>query len=337
MSQSPCDKCKKEVVSGVKAMSHDLRSNWSHISCIKGMTELMYDALLNGNKCNGLKWFCPNYLDCIVAVKKTGNAKVKTTCINTTRTQTSSVCISTAVTPNQHDSRLETNDAEEAGSSHLGSPGNDAGTGRSSIYAIQNNQNRKDTFRTLLICRYYRIGKCNKGENYIFRHPAKCIKYCRSEREGCGGGFHECQLLHPELCWNFLESRECNGKDCTRAHQKETIRKSVKEKFHNGYHRLDQRSIHYQKFQEMTPQRNVYHSQNPPLPAHTAVAINLEYKWSHYYQNQDKVHGWHKQSAFPSLNTDPVPEETTYNPAQNCVAAPISQQMLNPCADNPIF
>ena len=54
-SELPCDKCKKEVASGDKAMSCDLCSNWSRISCIKGMTESTDDALLNGNKCNGLK------------------------------------------------------------------------------------------------------------------------------------------------------------------------------------------------------------------------------------------------------------------------------------------
>ena len=77
--------------------------------------------------------------------------------------------------------------------------------------------------------------------------------------------------------------------------------------------------------------------QNPPLPAHTAVPINLEHKCSDYYQNQDNVHGWHKQSAFPILNFDPVPEETNYNPAQTCVVAPISQQMQNLCTDTPYF
>ena len=73
------------------------------------------------------------------------------------------------------------------------------------------------------------------------------------------------------------------------------------------------------------------------MHAHTAIPINLEHKRSHYYQNQNNIHGWHKQSAFPPLHSDPVPEETNFNRAQNCVAAPISQQMQNPCADNSII
>ena len=38
-SESPCDKCKKEVVSDSdKALSCDLCLNWCHFSCIEGMT-----------------------------------------------------------------------------------------------------------------------------------------------------------------------------------------------------------------------------------------------------------------------------------------------------------
>ena len=72
------------------------------------------------------------------------------------------------------------------------------------------------------------------------------------------------------------------------------------------------------------------YSQNPPLHANTAKPINLDHKCLHYYQNQDNVHGWHKKSTFTLLNSDPAPEETNHNPAQNCVAAPISQQMQKP-------
>ena len=131
---------------------------------------------------------------------------------------------------------------KEAESPHLGSHGNDAGTGRYNIYTIQNNQNREDTLRV------YRYAVTIELENVIKEKSAKCTKYCRSGHEGCGSGFRECQLLHSVLCRNYLKSRECYDKDCTLALLKGTIRKPVKEEFHNRYPRLDQRNILYHNF-----------------------------------------------------------------------------------------
>ena len=80
----------------------------------------------------------------------------------------------------------------------------------------------KKTKRT--ICKNYRLGKCNAGDNCEFSHPDKCLNYCRYGREGCRGGFQSCNLLHPVLCRDSLNYRKCFNESCTLAHLKGTNR-----------------------------------------------------------------------------------------------------------------
>ena len=75
------------------------------------------------------------------------------------------------------------------------------------------------------ICKEYRYGKCQDGDNCEFSHPAKCLEYCRYGREGCSGGFSKCKLLHPVLCRGSLRNNQCLDQGCTLAHLKGTIRK----------------------------------------------------------------------------------------------------------------
>ena len=83
-----------------------------------------------------------------------------------------------------------------------------------------------------LICKNYRLGACNEGENCKYNHPAKCLNYCRFGRDGCSGGFQSCQLLHPVLCRDSLNYRKCYNESCTLAHLKGTDRNP-----HNEYPR----------------------------------------------------------------------------------------------------
>ena len=56
-------------------------------------------------------------------------------------------------------------------------------------------------------------------------HPDKCIKYCRfgfdQSKGGCSGN---CSLLHPTLCRNSLEYKQCYCENCTFAHLSGTER-----------------------------------------------------------------------------------------------------------------
>ena len=74
------------------------------------------------------------------------------------------------------------------------------------------------------ICKNYRHGSCNQGNNCKFSHPAKCLDYCRYGREGCNGGFDKCKLLHPVLCRESLNFKRCYDPLCTLAHLKGTNR-----------------------------------------------------------------------------------------------------------------
>ena len=76
----------------------------------------------------------------------------------------------------------------------------------------------------ITVCYYYRIGKCNKGQDCKYRHPPKCIDYCRNGRAGCNKG-RKCPLLHPILCRNALKTLQCYDQNCTFAHLKGTVRK----------------------------------------------------------------------------------------------------------------
>lgn len=82
-------------------------------------------------------------------------------------------------------------------------------------------------------CKYYKQGKCRHGANgkktiegreCIFEHPRKCLKYCKygtDEYRGCSG---PCNLLHPVLCKNSIQYRQCFRHECTFAHLQGTQR-----------------------------------------------------------------------------------------------------------------
>ena len=203
------------------------------------------------------------------------------------------------------------------------------------LLMINHNKVREDHPRSTPICRYYRIGKCNKGENCEFRHPEKCIKYCRNGRDGCGGGFRECQLLHPVLCRNSLRSRECFDMNCTLAHLKGTIRKPVKNDFRKGYDRTDQRSSYRysRNLHETKPQWNAFQSRSQFFPTGTDASANVNQKRPQQHVYQDYMREWIDPSVFPPLIPDSRPQESTFIPTQSCVAPPIAQQFQSKCAD----
>ena len=181
------------------------------------MTETVYAALINGSECDGLKWFCMQCLSCIQTLVQNVNATVNPTCTTGTQTDTSTVYTSSIVTQNLLEHLPENNDVEAVGPSDVKK--NESNTGSYARTNVQtyHNKVREDHPRSTPICRCYRIGKCNKGENCNFRHPEKRIKYCRNGRDSCDGGFRECQLLHLVLRRNSLRNRECFDMDCTLA------------------------------------------------------------------------------------------------------------------------
>ena len=83
------------------------------------------------------------------------------------------------------------------------------------------------------ICGYYKQGKCRHGGNgkklfdgqeCLFSHPRKCIKYCRyggNSPQGCDGN---CEYFHPILCKNSVQFKQCLLPNCTFAHLQGTKR-----------------------------------------------------------------------------------------------------------------
>lgn len=100
--------------------------------------------------------------------------------------------------------------------------------GKADISTKQANDKISNT--TEKICNYYRMGICRHGASgkklvnnreCIYRHPLKCKNYCRYGQEGCDGS---CGHLHPILCRDSLNFRQCNNANCTFAHLQGTQR-----------------------------------------------------------------------------------------------------------------
>ena len=91
----------------------------------------------------------------------------------------------------------------------------------------QNSEPLPDPKRAPPICSYYRKGRCRHGisgrklvfgKECKFLHPKKCIKYCRYGNDlyqGCQGS---CGLFHPMLCFNSIQYKMCNNRECTFQH-----------------------------------------------------------------------------------------------------------------------
>ena len=152
-------------------------------------------------------------------------------------------------------------------------------------------------------------------------HPDKCIKYCRfgfdQSKGGCSGN---CSLLHPTLCRNSLEYKQCYCENCTFAHLSGTER--------------SQKDILPQQFQ---PSSNLYqnhsshnghgqwyrHSQNAQysVPANNGLANNVQrnhVQRSHFQRNnvtKPRESFVYQQKHFPplpSINEDRTTELTLY-------------------------
>ena len=89
---------------------------------------------------------------------------------------------------------------------------------------MHDDNSHETTGRNKPICKKYRYGKCADTTKCNFSHPAKCLQYCRYGRDGCKGGFSNCQLLHPVICRGSLNSSKCFDPNCTLSHLKGTIR-----------------------------------------------------------------------------------------------------------------
>ena len=83
-------------------------------------------------------------------------------------------------------------------------------------------------------CYHYKKGKCRHGKlgNKIvngrkcqFRHPLKCLKFCRfgwdKRQGGCDGS---CGFFHPSLCRASINFSQCSDPDCTLQHLLGTVR-----------------------------------------------------------------------------------------------------------------
>ena len=85
------------------------------------------------------------------------------------------------------------------------------------------------------VCPHYKRGKCRHGASgkYLidgkecpFYHPQKCLKFCRYGTENIRGCTGSCDLLHPFLCKDSLNFKECIRPNCTYAHLAGTRRHS---------------------------------------------------------------------------------------------------------------
>lgn len=89
---------------------------------------------------------------------------------------------------------------------------------------VTNSLNRESDFSKKPICKHYRLGRCNRGDNCNFSHPKKCLNYSRFGREGCSGGYANCKLMHPVICKSSLYRKQCFDPQCTLNHLKGTVR-----------------------------------------------------------------------------------------------------------------
>ena len=102
---------------------------------------------------------------------------------------------------------------------------------REKLTSIEDKEHVEETNKP--ICKYFKQGRCRHGGNgrkiidgreCMFEHPRKCLKYCKygsDKFKGCNG---PCDLLHPILCKNSIQYRQCFRHDCTFAHLQGTER-----------------------------------------------------------------------------------------------------------------
>ena len=74
------------------------------------------------------------------------------------------------------------------------------------------------------VCRFYTNGKCRRGQECRFQHPAICKKFRTSgskssNSNGCDG---KCEAFHPNACRNSLRNKTCSFQDCRFYHLKGT-------------------------------------------------------------------------------------------------------------------
>ena len=194
---SVCNLCESEIQeSDDSILGCDVCHNWYHAKCTGCPEELLQimDAMSTDDASRLLGyliWVCPNC----------NNDSSKTISL------TNNACTSVKV-PDMVDTGCCTNDKVMV----------DKG-------CCTDDKSEHSKPRKVPICKNYRYGKCNDGENCRFSHPAKCLSYCRYGREGCSGGFSNCKLLHPVLCRGSLKYNKCLDPDCTLAHLKGTVRK----------------------------------------------------------------------------------------------------------------
>ena len=74
------------------------------------------------------------------------------------------------------------------------------------------------------VCKFYTNGKCRRGQECRFQHPAICKKFRTSGSKssnpnGCDG---KCEAFHPNACRNSLRNKTCSFQDCRFYHLKGT-------------------------------------------------------------------------------------------------------------------
>ena len=136
-----------------------------------------------------------------------------------------------------------------------------------------------------VICKSYRHGKCTNGDKCRFSHPPKCLQYCRYGRDGCGGGFSNCKLLHPVLCRGSLNYGKCFDSNCTLAHLKGTIRyrenahfnyrPNPQTKSHGNYSKFDSKHLGFHSYRQ-TQNQNRFSRPTQRIPAGPNFELNQE-------------------------------------------------------------
>ena len=179
---SECSKCKTDVGDDDEGIQCDLCLNWYHLKC----TDLTTDSYkcFTDDTVIGIKWFCEKCVH-----------KIENLISQIQTSQNNNV-----VPP--HDGIK--NNAKDPASS-------------SSISAAR-----------IPTCENYRHGTCLHGisgkkvvddKMCPFRHPRKCIRYCRfgsGNSKGCSN--FECKFFHPILCRNSVKEGICLKDDCTYTH-----------------------------------------------------------------------------------------------------------------------
>ena len=86
---------------------------------------------------------------------------------------------------------------------------------------VDQNKNEKP------ICKYHIMRECKHGRlgsGCNYRHPRICFKYARNGNRGGGCKKSNCKDLHPKVCHDSLDNRECGRKKCKFFHLNNTRR-----------------------------------------------------------------------------------------------------------------